>query len=99
MKQKFGMLKFVRVCRDMPLSMKHFESDFDAIVEGTHSQIYGGYDIKSYSLYKVVKGVVVDSISWYKESQLTLLGEQDMEKAEQMIEDYRLAGWRQHDQT
>jgi hypothetical protein len=88
MKQKFGKLSFVKVCDDMPECMRHFESGFDAIVCGTYSQIYGGTDIKSYSLYMIRDGIIVNRTSWYREPQLTLLENQDKDKAEQMIEDY-----------
>jgi hypothetical protein len=72
----------------MPKSMLHFDSDFDAIVNGTYSQLYGGTDIDSYSLYKISGDRIVDSISWYKEDQLTLLSKQDINKAEEMIEQF-----------
>lgn len=88
MKQKFRILSFVRVCKEMPEYMSHFDSDFDAIVEGTYSQLHGGRDVDSYSLYKIQDGKIVDNISWYEEDQLTLLPDQDREKAEEMVEDY-----------
>ena len=88
MRQKFGKLKFVRVCKEIPNHMRYFESDFDAIINGTHSQIYGGDDINSYSVYVIDGGKIINTISWYKEDQLALLDDQDAEKAEQMIEDY-----------
>ena len=88
MKQKFSKLSFVHVCEEMPPYMSHFEKGFDAIVEGTYSQLYGGKDIKSYSLYQIEEGRIVDHISWYEENQLTLLPEQDRDKAESMIEEY-----------
>ena len=88
MKQKFSKFSFVHVCKKMPKEMSHFESDFDAIVEGTYSQLYGGKDINSYSLYMLEKGKIIDNIAWYYEKQLTLLSEQNKDKAEQMIEDY-----------
>lgn len=91
MKQKFGKLKFVHVTKDMPPYMAHFDSDFDAIVEGTYSQIYGGKDTQSYCLHKINNNKVVKTISWYKEDQLEFTPMQDMEKAEQMIEDYHLS--------
>ena len=90
MRQKFGKLKFVRVCRDLPPSMSHFHSDFDAIVKGSYSQIYGGDNIKEYSLYMIKDGRVVDNISWYSEEHLTLDACQDRDKAEDMIEEYNL---------
>ena len=90
MKQKFKKLKFVRVCKEMPCYMEHFDSDFDAIVCGTYSQIYGGGNIGEYSLYKIEGGKIVNRICWYEESQLSLLADQNHERAEQMIEDYNL---------
>ena len=90
MKQKFGMLTFVHVSKDMPASKRHFYSDFDAIVEGTYSQLHGGFDIKSYSLWMIKDGKVWNRCSWYEESQLTELPEQDRVKAEEMIEAYNL---------
>ena len=91
MKQKFGKLTFVHVCKEMPEFMSHFESDFDAIVDGTYSQLYGGKDIDSYSLYKLSENgkEIVNHISWYHERQLTALEKQDKELAEELIETYR----------
>jgi hypothetical protein len=91
MKQKFRKLTLVHVCKDMPSYQSHFESDFDAIVCGTYSQIYGGDDIDSYSLYKIKDGKIVNHISWYEENQLTELEGQDRERAEEMIEEYNLS--------
>jgi len=90
MKQKFRKLSFVHVTKDMPDYMGHFDSDFDAIVDGTYSQIYGGRGLGSYALYKIEEGKVVNRLSWYKESQLILLPVQDYEKAEGMVEIYNL---------
>lgn len=90
MKQKFRRLAFVHVAKDMPEYMSHFPSDFDAIVEGTYSQLCGGKDIDSYSLYQLESGVIVDNISWYEENQLTLLDTQNPERAEELIEKYNL---------
>ncbi|MHC4616801.1 MAG: hypothetical protein ACYTEQ_03510 [Planctomycetota bacterium] len=89
MKQKFGKLSFVHVCKDLPPDMGHFLSDVDAIVDGTYSQKFGGRDIDSYSLFVIRAGKVVDNISWYEEDQLTLLPDQDRDRAEEMIEAYR----------
>ena len=88
MKQKFGILTFVHVCKEMPKEMSHFDSDFDAIVEGTYSQLCDGKDVDSYALYQIKDGKIVDNISWYKEDQLTALPNQDKGKAEEMIESY-----------
>jgi hypothetical protein len=91
MKQKFKKLSFVHVCKDMPSEMRHFPSDFDAIVEGSYSQLYGGNNVNSYSLYQIENGMIINNVSWYKESQLTLLPIQDRDKAEEMIEKYNLS--------
>lgn len=91
LRQKFPRLSFVRVSKKMPRCMSHFPSGFLAIVEGTYSQLYGGRDIKKYSLYMIQKGKVTDEIAWYEEGQLTLANRQDKAKAEQMIEDYNFA--------
>ena len=88
MKQKFRKLTFVKVSDKLPDCMSHFPCGFIAIVNGTYSQIYGGRNIESYSLYVVENGKVVNSIAWYYEDQLTELPEQDRAKAENMIEDY-----------
>ncbi len=88
MRQKFKMFSFVHVTKDLSWSMKHFDCDFDAIVGGTYSQIFGGTNINSYKLYQLKDGEIYQPIAWYYEDQLTLLSEQNREKAEQMIEDY-----------
>jgi hypothetical protein len=87
-KQKFKKLSFVRVSDAMPGYMSHFESGFDAIVKGTSSQLFGDTDIDNYSLYKIVNGKIVDCISWYEEYQLTLIDDNNRDKAEEMIEAY-----------
>lgn len=92
MRQKFSKLSFVRVCDEMPESMSHFDSGFNAVVCGTYSQEYGGTDVGSYSLYMIKDGSIVNRVSWYHEDQLTLLNNQDKDKAEQMIEDYNFKG-------
>jgi hypothetical protein len=88
MRQKFRKLTFVKVAKKMPDHMSHFESDFIGIVDGTYSQIYGGRDIKSYSIYKVKGRKIVNHISWYDEELLTEMEKQDRFKAEEMIEEY-----------
>ena len=91
MKQKFGKLTFVHVCKEMPEVMSHFDSDFDAIVDGTYSQLFGGKDIDSYSLYKLNGNgkKIIDNISWYHEHQLSALEKQDEKLAEELIETYQ----------
>jgi hypothetical protein len=87
-KQKFKKLSFVRVCDVMPRYMSHFESGFDAIVKGTCSQLHGDTDIDNYSLYKIVNDKIVDCMAWYEENQLTLIDDNNRDKAEEMIEAY-----------
>lgn len=90
MKQKFRKLTLVHVNRESPLSTYHLPSEFDAIVNGTYSQLYGGKNITSYSLYKLRNGKIVDYLAWFHENQLTELPNQDREKAEELIEEYNL---------
>lgn len=88
MKQKFRKLTFVKVDDEMPPEMSHFPSGFIGIVDGTYSQLYGGDNIKSYSLYEIKDNKIVNQHAWYYEDQITELKEQDREKAEEMIEEY-----------
>ena len=92
MKQKFRKFTKVHVCKEMPACMSHFESDFDAIVEGTYSQLYGGSDLTSYSLYQLNQDgkKIVNNISWYEENQLSELKDQNRKQAEEMLEKYNL---------
>ena len=90
MKQKFRKLTFVQVADEMPPEMAHFDKGFKGIVDGTYSQMFGGSDIDSYSIFKIKGDKVVDCIAWYEEDQLTELPEQDREKAERMIEEFHL---------
>ena len=70
--------------------MSHFDSDFDAVVDGTYSQKFGGSDIDSYSVYVLSEGKVVNRLSWYHENQLTVLAKQDNRLADELIEEYNL---------
>jgi len=90
MEQKFRKLTFVKVADEMPDMMAHFPAGFIGIVDGTYSQIYSGDDVKSYALYQIEDGKIINRVSWYKEHQLTELPSQDREKAEEMIEEYNL---------
>ena len=85
MKQKFRKLTSVRVKGSLSNN-----TECDGIINGTYSQIFGGDDIDSYSVYIVEKDKVVDCISWIEESQLTEVPNQDREKAEEMIEVFNL---------
>jgi hypothetical protein len=91
MKQKFAMHRFVHVLKVLPETMSHFDNDFDGIVAGTYSQLYGGNDIYSYSLYKIKEGKIVDKISWYNEEQLLKVKKSKYPlSAARMIETYNM---------
>ena len=87
--QKFSTLSFVRVENNGDSMMQHFNFGYDGIVEGTYAEMYGGDDVKSYSIYQIDEGRIVNHTSWYQESQLSLLPNQDPVKADEMIEDYK----------
>jgi hypothetical protein len=92
-KQKFRAFSFVHVQKEMPKHMSHFESGFDAIVEYTYRQQYGYGDYKSYSVYVLKDGKIVNTIAWYDESQLTQINEKYSHvKATDLIEAYMNEG-------
>ena len=66
--QKFPIGTRVRVSDVMPKSMSHFSgAGRTATVEYTYAQMYGGSDVKSYSLVFDDGG----SSAWYPEELLT----------------------------
>ena len=87
---KYARGSKVAVCKEMPASMSHFESGFNAIVEYTYAQKYGGDNVDSYSLIVLnEKDEPINSISWYYENQLTLISN-DVSKGKEIIEKYEL---------
>ena len=85
---KFQRGSKVAVCKEMPSYMSHFESGFNAIVEYTYAQKYGGDDINSYSLIQLDENDnPINSISWYEENQLTLISDH-IAKGKEIIERY-----------
>jgi hypothetical protein len=87
--QKFPRGARVKVTDEMPSSMAHFQKGFEGIVEYTYAQKYNGDNVDSYSLIVLADGgKPVNSISWYKECQLTLISD-DVEAGEQIIEEYK----------
>jgi hypothetical protein len=92
MTQKFPELTFVRIDVDAKLNpeMSHFDTGFDAIIEGSYAQLYGGGDTKSYSVYKLHEGVIVNNVAWYEEHQITALSKslQNKRKAKKLIEKF-----------
>ena len=85
--QKFSRGARVKVCRIMPSYMSHFQSGFEAIVEYTYAQKYGGTDVKSYSLIMLKNNVPVNAIAWYEENQLTLISN-DIKDGLKIIKEY-----------
>ena len=87
-KQRFKRGSKVHVCKEMPLYMSHFESDFDAIVKYTYGQKFGGSDVDSYALIMLDDSdKPINSVAWYEEDQLTLVSD-DVEAGLKIIEQY-----------
>lgn len=78
--QKYPRGTRVRVAEDLGPSMSHFEGKGEeAIVEYTYAQEYGWMGgTKDYTSYSLVllneMGLPYNSVSWYEEHQLTLIG-------------------------
>lgn len=66
--QKFPVGTRVRIADDLGQSMSHFRKGCEATVEYTYAHMFGGDDVKSYSLM-FDNG---ESSCWYDEEQLTL---------------------------
>ncbi len=90
MQQKFRMLTFVKVSKEMPQSMSHFTKDFIGIIKGSYSQLYRGSNTHEYSIYQIENDKIINNISWYPESLLTECKKQNRKKSEEMIEQYNL---------
>jgi len=68
--QKFQRGDVVHIAADLGPSMWHFQSDQDAVVMGSYADRFGGDNHDSYTLLFLDTG---DEVSWYYDSQLTLL--------------------------
>lgn len=87
--QKFKRGFRIKVTENLPDSMSHFEKGFEGIVKYTHAQQFGGENIDSYSILQLNKaGKPINSISWYKENQLTLINE-NIKEGLALIEEYK----------
>ena len=87
--QKFKRGSKVKVDDVMPPHMAHFPAGFEAIVEYTYAQQYGGNNIDSYSLIHVDElGNAITSTAWYYENQLTLVSD-DLESGIKIILKYK----------
>ena len=84
--QKFKRGSKVHVCKDLGPMMRHFTNDFDAIVQYTYAQKFGGSDIENYALVVLDgAGEPINEEAWYWEDQLTLLSD-DIEAGLKIIE-------------
>lgn len=87
MDQKFKKYDFVH-CVEYDRHFALFGAEFDAIVEYSYNEQYGGRDeINDYSLFIIKNGKVVSNAAWYDEDQLTFV-KKDVMMAEKMIEEY-----------
>ena len=90
MKQKFPRGTFVRVAKNLPPYMNHFEKDFIGVVEHTYGQKYGGgrNNYKEYCILMLNKqNKPINSISWYEEDQLTRVNT-NTQHGKDLIEEY-----------
>ena len=90
--QKFKRGSLVHVDKDMPPMMIHFNSDFDAIIQYSYEQEYGGGmedgEEHKYSLIVLNEsGQAINEVAWYYEHQLTLVSA-DIAKGLAIIEKY-----------
>jgi hypothetical protein len=91
MKQKFKRGQKVYICKNLGENMSHFTKDCNAIINYTYSEIYGGNDIKSYSLLILDnEDKPINMCSWYEEWQLTLISDFDIDIGCEMLEEYNL---------
>lgn len=82
--QKFPRGARVKVADEMPSYMSHFDKGFEAIVQYTYGQKFGGFNTNQYSLiYETKDGYF--SVAWYEEDQLTLISD-DTEQGMKIIE-------------
>jgi len=87
--QKFTRGSRIKVNDVMPDTMWHFEAGFEAIINYSYRQKFGGTCTNhSYSLIQLdEQGSPINSIAWYYESQLTLVDD-DTQKGHAIIEEY-----------
>ena len=88
MGQKFQRYDFVTV-KEFEKHFALFGMKFDAIVEGSYYDLYGGEESENdYSLFIMKNGKVVSNASWYDEDQITFMG-RDIPLAKKLIEKYK----------
>ena len=69
MPQKYHKGDHVKVIKKLPKSMSHFQSDCEAIIEGSYADQFGGNDTNNYSIFIKDHG----GVSWYQEEVLELI--------------------------
>jgi len=95
-KQRYPRGTRVFISRNLPSSMSHFPKGIEAIVQYTYDQEFGDGKLEEgeehkYSLILLNSdGEPEDSVSWYEESQLTLLDGMK-EEGLLLIEEYNYA--------
>lgn len=88
MKQKFKKYDFVH-CVEYEKHFALFGDEFDAIVEYSYYEEYGGENSENdYSLFILKGDKVVSNAAWYDEDQLTLI-KRDIPLAKKLIEEYK----------
>lgn len=90
LKQKFRQFSCVVFKHDISndVLFKHMKY---AIIRGTYSQLYGGQNVKSYSIYLVNKNnKIYNSCSWSQENVLEQVRRVSKNRAEEMVEEYNL---------
>lgn len=91
MTQKYFHGQRVKVDAKTPAHMRHFESGFEGIVDYSYTDRYGGKagDGPCYSLLVLDNNdTPVNRISWYYETQLTLLSD-DRAAGEKLFQQYK----------
>lgn len=63
-------------------------SGYNAIVEYTYGQEYGGNNYNSYSLIILCENIPINSVAWYNEDDIILISD-DINKGLQIIEKYK----------
>lgn len=78
--QKYKPGTFVWIDKPPDSFFSHFLEDRPAYVEYTYAHAYGGSDVDSYSLIVRYNQNLWSSVSWFYESQLTLIEDLELIK-------------------
>lgn len=78
----------VHIGDNLPSSISHFKSDFNAIIEYSYLQRYKYGPPNNYSVIQLDKnGQPINAIAWYPADVITLLSD-DIEAGKKLIENY-----------